>query len=146
MAKTHFHLIYGTHHIRGIQKFKEAEKKAMKAMEAARAEAQQRKREEDGQLALFGSQELHDPTHYESLRERHLSASKTRLQEQLMLKRRVPYDQAYVDALKSPLTWETDLKDWIREWRDALLLEVEGLSEGQRVPSVEKGHTLIWKG
>ncbi|MNS16917.1 hypothetical protein D3C72_485800 [compost metagenome] len=145
MAKTHFHLIYGTRHIRGIQKFKEVEKKAMSEMEAARAEAQQRKRESCGQLELFGSQEMHNAAHYDTLRERYLNTSKQRLRERLMRDRRVSYDIAYVDTLKEPLIWESDLKEWVQEWRTAGCLDVLGLAEGKRVPSVEQGHTLVWK-
>src|SRR5262249_55090860 len=42
--RTHFHLIYLTRHIRGIEVFKSIEKNAMGFMESVRAEAQQRKR------------------------------------------------------------------------------------------------------
>src|SRR4051812_27583299 len=42
--RTHFHLIYLTRNAKGIEVFKEAEKKAMEVQEAGRAEAQQRRR------------------------------------------------------------------------------------------------------
>jgi three-Cys-motif partner protein len=54
--RTHYNLIYLTRHPEGVKVFKEAEKKAMEVQEAARAEAQQRKRvSREGQTELFGS-------------------------------------------------------------------------------------------
>lgn len=65
MDRTHFNLIYLTRNLKGIEVFKDAEKKAMEVQESARAEAQQRKRvASKGQSELFGSKELHDSTHY----------------------------------------------------------------------------------
>jgi len=72
--RTHFHLIYATRNAKGIEVFKDAEKQAMMAMEKARAEAQQRRREHrTGQSELFESEVLHRSTHYESLRTRYLT-------------------------------------------------------------------------
>ena len=42
--QTHFHLIYATRNPKGVEVFKEVEKKAIQVMERARAEAQQRRR------------------------------------------------------------------------------------------------------
>jgi hypothetical protein len=55
----HFHLIYATRDLKGIDVFKEAEKTAMKVMEEARAEAQQRQRTQKGQHELFPAPVLH---------------------------------------------------------------------------------------
>ena len=43
--RTHFHLIYATREHKGIEVFKEAEKKAMPVMEKTRDEAKKRERE-----------------------------------------------------------------------------------------------------
>lgn len=41
--RTHFHLIYATRHPKGVEVFKETEKRAMLEMERVRAEAQKRR-------------------------------------------------------------------------------------------------------
>jgi three-Cys-motif partner protein len=57
--RTHFNLIYLTRNLRGIEVFKEAERKAMEVQEAARAEAQQRTRvARRGQGELFNGKDL----------------------------------------------------------------------------------------
>jgi DNA repair photolyase len=43
---------------------------------------------------------------------------------------------------KKPLTWEKDLKAWIKDWRDQNLLSIKGLADGERTPKTEKNHSL----
>jgi len=62
----------------------------------------------------------------------------------LRAKRRLAYDVAWALALAHPLTWESDLKDWIAAWVEKPALKIEGLIGKQRVPRREKGHTLVW--
>jgi hypothetical protein len=42
--QTHYHLIYGTRHPKGVEVFKQAERNASEFMALARADAQQRQR------------------------------------------------------------------------------------------------------
>jgi hypothetical protein len=44
-----------------------------------------------------------------------------------------------------PLRWETDLKNWIREWQQADSLDIKGLKERQRVPQLKQNVSLTWK-
>jgi hypothetical protein len=44
-----------------------------------------------------------------------------------------------------PLTWESDLKGWIRDWELVGQLKTMGMKEKQRVPQLEEGNCLIWK-
>ena len=144
--RTHFNLIYLTRNLKGIEVFKAAEKKAMEMQEAARAEAQQRRRiASKGQSELFGSKDLHDSSHYESLRERYLLKARGLVLRALESKHRLLYDDAWVLALSQPMSWESDLKQWIDEWREAERLEVVGMQPRQRVPHQGQGNCLIWK-
>jgi three-Cys-motif partner protein len=144
--RTHFNLIYATRNATGIEVFKEAEKKAMEVQEKARAEAHRRRREtRTGQLDLLGSQELHDPSHYNSLRDRYLNKSRSVVLEALQARRRLPYDDVWALALSEPMTWESDLKGWIEEWEQEGRLEIEGMQPRQRVPHRNEGNCLIWK-
>jgi three-Cys-motif partner protein len=146
LDRTHFNLIYLTRNPKGIEVFKEAEKKAMEVQEASRAEAQQRKRvARKGQSELFGSKELHDSTHYESLRERYLSKARDSVLQAVKSKPRLLYDDAWTLALSQPMAWESDLKQWIEGWKKEGHLEVTGMQPRQRVPQRNKQNYLIWK-
>ncbi len=146
MDRTHFHLIYATRHPKGVEVFKDTEKRAMKLMEEARANAQQRKRtEKTKQGELFGGEVLHNPTYYDALRERYLSKSKAIVLEILQSRLRVPYDDIWAEALSVQLTWESDLKEWIKEWMENGNLKIAGLGKRKRVPQRGQNHILIWQ-
>lgn len=143
--RTHFRLVYATRHAKGIEVFKLAEKKAMEVQEAARAAAQQRRRETRTQnLELFESRELHD-VYYNGLRERYLAKSQAIVLRELRARGRLLYDDAWWMALAEPMTWESDLKDWIDEWRTQGLLQIEGMRPGRRVPHRDERNVLLWK-
>ena len=82
--------------------------------------------------------------YYKSLRSRYLTRSKAALQEFLRSQRRVLYDDAWATALGFPLVWESDLKDWIRDWCDDML-SIEGMSNRQRVPQLNANNVLVWR-
>ena len=144
--RTHYNLIYLTRNPKGIEVFKDAEKKAMEVQEAARAEAQQRKRvAREGQPELFGSNELRDSTHYEFLRGRYLAKARGLVMQALESKHKLTYDHAWTLALSEPLSWESDLKHWIKEWKEEGRLDVVGMQPRQRVPHRNEKNYLIWK-
>lgn len=99
LDRTHFNLIYATRNPKGIEVFKDAEKKAMEIQELARADARQRKRvTRSGQQDLFSSKDLHDSSHYDSLRDRTL-----RKQGGLFTASSNPKEECYMSTLgKSP--------------------------------------------
>ena len=43
------------------------------------------------------------------------------------------------------MTWELDIKDWIRQWIKSGRLEPEGWRPKQRVPHRDKGNLLVWQ-
>jgi len=144
--RTAFHLIYATRDATGIEVFKEAEKQAMLIMEKVRGEAQKRAREDrTGQGELFGGEVLHDPAYYTSLRSRYLVKAKEMVLHCVQSKHHVTYDEIWSLALSVPLTWEADLKVWIRDWARKGLLEIKGMTAGQRVPQRGKNIILMWK-
>lgn len=143
--QTHFHLIYATRDRKGVEVFKDVEKKAMEVQEAARADAQQRRQESrTGQPALFSSQDMHTPRHYDSLRERYLERSHGLVVQELSSHRRVRYDDVWSMALSQPLVWESDLKAWIAEWTKSGVMTIEGMQPRQRVPHVGEDNYLVW--
>lgn len=144
--RTHFNLIYATRNPKGIEVFKDAEKKAMEVQELARAEAHQRKRvTRTGQDDLFSSREMHDSSYYDSLRNRYTEKTRSAVLRALKSKRRVLYDDAWKLAVSEPLSWESDLKQWIESWKVEGRLLIEGTKPRQRVPHRGEANYLIWK-
>ena len=144
--RTHFHLIYATRSSKGVEVFKEAEKRAMPFQEVKRAEARSRSREErSGQMDLLEPIALHTPVHYHKLRERYLKKSLGAVEYLLQEKGQMSYEQAWEVALAQPMTWESDLKEWIADTERTGKLEVLGLREKQRVPHRDQGNVLRWK-
>ena len=148
--RTHFHLIYATRDLRGIEVFKAAEKKAVPIMERARGEAQKRGREErtgQTELGLFTNGLGQDPSlYFLSLRNRYTSRAKAEVLNLLQTKTQLPYDEAWTSALIFPLTWESDLKGWVHDWKREGRLEVRGMNKRQRVPRLGQNISLVWKG
>ena len=148
--RTHFHLIYATRDPKGIKVFKEAEKKAMPVMEKTRDEAQKREREErtgQTELGLYSNVMTRDPSSYFlSLRDRYASRARAAVLSLIQTKKQLAYDEAWSSAMTFPLTWESDLKDWIHEWEQDGRLETWGMKERQRVPQLGQNIFLAWKG
>lgn len=143
--RTHFHLIYATRNAKGVEVFKDAEKKAMTEMQLVRAKAHQREQEKKTrQTELFEPRVLHSTDYFDSLRERYLAKAKRQIKQSLQGESRIAYDDAWSLALKEPLVWESDLKKWIAEWKKAGMVVVEGLKPKQRVPQLGEKHSLIW--
>ena len=148
--RTHFHLIYATRDPKGIAVFKEAEKKAMPVMEKTRDEAQKREREErtgQTELRLYSNVVTQDPSSYFlSLRDRYIFRARAAVLSLIQTKKQLAYDEAWSSAMTFPLTWESDLKDWIHEWEQDGRLETRGMKERQHVPQLGQNISLVWKG
>jgi three-Cys-motif partner protein len=141
-----FHLIYATRHRRGVEVFKDVEQRAMEEQGRTRAAAKQRKREKRSkQPELFSAEALPDVRSIDALRARYLSQARKRVLERLQAKHRVTYESIWDLALSSPLVWDCDIKDWIREWRIAGSLQIEGMKPKERVPKLDHGIVLIWR-
>ncbi|MDM8005772.1 MAG: three-Cys-motif partner protein TcmP [Phycisphaerae bacterium] len=145
--RTHFHLIYATRSLRGVEVFKAAEKTAMKVMEQARAKAQQRSRvQKSGQQELFRSEDMHDPSYYEGLRNRYLTQACHLIEDVFRQSPRALYDTLWSQVMALPLVWESDLKKWIGDWQKSGAVEIEGLEPPEKTPKRDSKHWLIWRG
>jgi hypothetical protein len=145
--RTHFHLIYATRHPKGVEAFKDTEKRAMEEMERIREKAQRRRREERTrqQEFLFGAAEIPQSHHYNSLRDHYLDLAREAVLNRLRQQRRLIYDSAWLLALSQPLVWESDLRNWLKEWKEEGRLQLEGLQRLERVPKRDSSHFLIWQ-
>jgi three-Cys-motif partner protein len=145
---THFHLVYFTRDPKGVEVFKNADKKAMEAMEQVRAEAQQQARiKGSGNLELFGAAQVKKTTgHYDFLRDRYTSLARGYVKEKLEKDKRLAYDKGWEIAMRLPMVWESDLKNWIESWVEGGRVVIEGLKGKARRPRRGEGHSLVWKG
>lgn len=135
----HFHLIYCTRHGKGLEVFKKEEREAVKTMEQARAEAQQRNRESGGARELFPPKEMHDTSFYDSLRIKYLSKAQSRIRTWLSSKQPVDYDRLWEAALTTPLVWVEDLNQFLLQLKKEGKLKFIGLGERERFPKHGKG-------
>jgi three-Cys-motif partner protein len=141
---THFHLIYASRNEKGLEVFKDAERRAAAVMENKRAEAQQGKRTAGGQSLLFDAQVMHDPAYYSGLRSLYLDRARREVQEVLERQHLLGYDDAWQMAMKHPLVWERDLRDWIAAWRKEGRLDASDLSQREE-PKRGRETLLSWK-
>ena len=141
----HFHMIYGTRHIKGVEVFKETEKHVIPFMHDRRALAQERRRlSQSGQPALLPPDMLYRETRYTRYRQRSLRISKLELQQKLQVARTLSYDDAWATTMQHSAVMKDDLREWLTEWKNQGLLEVTHLRPGQRFPRVSHGNYLKW--
>jgi hypothetical protein len=144
--RSYFHLIYATRDRKGVEVFKDVEKRATVVMEQTRAEAKQRKRvKKSGQPELFPAEEMPHSRPIDSLRARYLAQSMHKVLDLLHAESRVAYERVWDLALSYPLVWESDLKHWIEVKRGEHLLRVDGMQPRQRVPRLEENNFLVWE-
>jgi three-Cys-motif partner protein len=142
--RSYFHLIYGTRNRKGVDVFKDVERRAMKVMEESRAEAKQRRRvSKTQQPELFTAQEMAHSRPIDKLRRRNLAEAEPFLLDELKKRGRLSYEQAWDMALSLPLVWESDLKLWINNWEERGMIKIEGLKPGQRVPRLKANNMLV---
>jgi three-Cys-motif partner protein len=144
--RTHFHLIYATRHRRGVEVFKDAEKKAMAAQEAARAAVQSRRRQRTtGMASLFDDAAMHDSAYYDELRRHYCDRSQRLVRHALEQRGRVPYEALWDVAMSQPLTWESDLKAWLKDWAADGRISHGGWKPNQRVPQLDAKNFVVWR-
>lgn len=140
--KTHFHLIYGTRNDKGIAVFKEVEKRAMKETETARATAKERKNT-TGQSSFLPPTVMYPSARMHELHLRYTNMARDRVRSRLQKRREVKYADMWRLAVAFPLVWESDLRDWLAEWRAQGLVDIRGL-KGRQQPRWDRDIDLIW--
>ena len=144
--KTHYHLVYATRNLTGVEVFKKAESRAMREMNLARAEVSQRKREEKTrQKDLFDATTLQPTGHYDELREFFTKKARAEVWKLLFSRCEVLYDALWERAMQFPIVWDSDLKDWLAEWKKAGKIELPDLEQRERVPKLRFGHRIVRK-
>lgn len=137
--KTHFLLIYGTRHQKGVQKFKEVEKTAMSVQETSRANVEIKR---DQQKSFLNPDDMPESVYYISLRARYIKLAKESVWQIISNSHSTLYDQLWETALTYPLVWENDLREWLEEWRKNGSIRFEGVKPRERTLKCGKGHFI----
>lgn len=118
---THFHLVYATRHLRGVEVFKEAERKALELSEVIRADAKRRAREShSGQTEFFGGTELPERMFLAELHDYYEGKATQAVAALFGAGGSVGYDDLYAAALRYPTVQESFLKKWLSTHADFL--------------------------
>ncbi len=142
----HFHMIYGTRHLRGVEVFKETEKNIIPFMHETRAQAQQRRRfEQSGQYSMLNPEAHYREKKFTQFQLRSLDAARSELQHMLQSAKEVPYDDAWASVMQHPGVMEADLREWIDDWKKAGLLKIANDHPGQKWPKKGQQQYLRWE-
>ena len=145
VERTYFHLIYATRHRKGVEVFKDVEKKSFEFQEEVRAEAEERKEvRKTGQRSLLAAFDVAQPPSHRAvmLRDRYLAAALERINQLRGKRKQVPFDEIWDAAMAFPLVWDSDVKDWIARWQKEKRVKLLNLKAKQRVPQWEEGHIV----
>lgn len=114
--RTHFHLIYATRDLRGLEVFKKAERQALDLSKTLRSDAKMRSRIKDtGQAELFDGAALPDVGYLESLQKHYEDKAEKALGAFVAGRKSCAYDELYAIALSFPTVQESPfLRDWIK--------------------------------
>ncbi len=143
--RLYFQLIYATRHVKGVEVFKQTEAKAMASQEKQRAQVEERRRAKSGQRSLLDPNDMPESQYYLKLRSRYLDQARHSVISAINHTQQVPYDEIWLAALSFPMVWETDLRQWLDEWRNQELIELQGLKPKERTAKRGKGHSVLRK-
>lgn len=136
--RTYFHLVYATRNLRGIEVFKDAEKKALDLSQTIRADAKKREREQRSQQGeLFGGTDLPETSYLEELYVHFEQKAQMALEEFATGKTEVLYDELYAVALRFPMIQREFLNQWLSDQNVKLL----GLGN-KRKPQIQSDHRV----
>lgn len=136
--RTHFHLVYATRSIKGLEVFKDAEKHALTRAGAIRADAQRRDREaRTSQSEFLTGSDAPATAYLEELAKHYAALARTAVQQLIRKKRVVPYDAVYATGMCFPLVRLASLRDWIAE-----IADTENLGPSDRMAKIDSGHRV----
>jgi len=133
--RTYFHLIYATHHPKGLRTFKEVDAKMQPEQLQVRKEAIYEKdvsRTKQG--SLFGSQMVDTESTYIFQRKRRLEELDALLKEMLHQRESFLFEDFLLRALEIEMVYEKDAKDLIARAKKDRQLHIANWRKDQRRP------------
>jgi len=142
----HFYMIYGTRHMKGVEVFKETEKSVIPFMHETRAEAQQRRRFlQSGQASLLAPEAHYREARFTKHQMRSLDVARQELEIKLQSSDKLRYEDAWAIAMQHSAVMDSDLREWLTEWKANGLLEITDQRPGQKLARKGQGQFLKWK-
>jgi three-Cys-motif partner protein len=142
--RSYFHLVYGTRHPRGLEEFRNVEKRGIAEQERVRFDAKL-----EGQLLraghpdMFGTpDETHSARSFAAAQSKQREEARQLIKQELAKQESVSFDSVYAALLEMPLMWESAINEVIKDMQGRGELEVLGLGPRERTPKKERGHTL----
>lgn len=138
---THYHLIYATRNDKGLEVFKDAERKGMEKQEEIRRKLQS---DPTDQLDLFDIDEVSPllQTYYANLRNNYLRRATTRVKALLSGVNEYSYDEIWAAALSEPMIWKSDLTTCLEGLRKEGIIEYVNLATNARLPKLGQSHLV----
>jgi len=141
----HFHMIYATRHMRGVEVFKETERAVIPFMHETRAKAQERRRlAQSGQSSLLPAEAHYKERRFTQFQLRNLKIAKDELRRMLETAEQVLFDDAWAKVMQYSAVMEGDFRDWLIEWKASGLLSVVKQQPGQKLPRKGENQYLKW--
>jgi three-Cys-motif partner protein len=145
IESTQFHLIYATRNAKGVEVFKNVEKRAMKEMDSVRAAAKRRtETQETGQTSFLTPVESHGSRELIDRRRRYESMASAKVWSIIERDRRVLYERLWKVVMPFPLVNDGTLNNWLEDWRRAGKIDFEGFTAKQKKPRRESGNYVVW--
>lgn len=137
---THYHLIYATRHEKGLEEFKEAERKGMEKQEERRSNLLTQGVD---QMNLFDIEAVSPlQTYYKKLREDYSNRNQVKIMRLLREAGDVSYDDLWAAALLEPMTWRSDLNGFLQGLKNEGKIQFAGLAPRGRVLKRGEGHRV----
>jgi three-Cys-motif partner protein len=140
-----FYLIYATRHAKGVEVFKNVERRTEAQTHVVRADVQSRQRQaQSGNLELFEAPVLYREQKYQQLASDNRGRAKRRILELLQSGTDIPYDTCWAEALQYSAVYETDLRSWIASWENEGTVVVRGRKSKTEVLKRNCDHILSY--
>ncbi len=142
-----FYLIYATRHAKGVQVFKDVERRTEELTHVIRADVQQRTRQErSGNFELFAPPVLYREENYQQLASENRIRAEARVLQLLQTKGELPYRDCWAEALQYSAVYESNLRAWISQWERDGVVAVKGRRFPTEVLKREAEHQIRYLG
>ena len=141
----HFHMIYATRHLIGVEVFKQTEKSVVPFMHDTRAKAQAKRRlAGSGQYSLLPPEAHYRERRFTEFQLRNLEIAKKELVEMLRGSPQVLYDDVWPRVMQHSAVMESDLREWLNDWKSTGSLRFTNLDPSQKLPRKHAQQYLEW--
>jgi hypothetical protein len=111
----------------------------------AQVEESRKKKTSGGQKSFLNPNDMPESDFYNKLRGRYVTQARLKVVDMIIPEKHVDYDRLWLAALSYPMVWESDLRQWLKQWRADGNLEWHGLAQRGRELLRGKNHSVVLK-